>query len=126
MSVLEGSTTVQTRLVPFVIGDVEVQVQVEVVGPSGSRQVSATGGVAERSVAAFERVEDVIAAVAERVAGLVAGQARSGLAPDELTVAFGVSFSIEGGLVFAKGSAGSTIEVTLTYKNDISEPGGTS
>ena len=63
------------------------------------------------------RVEQVIAAVSERTAAVIAKQAESSLAPDEMTVAFGVSFSVEGGLVFAKGSAGSTIEVSLTYKN---------
>lgn len=108
----------QTRLQPFMIGDVEVQV--EAVVTPGSREVSTKhggDGVAERSAAAFERVEQVISAVSERTAAVIAEQAKSDLAPDEMTVAFGVSFSVEGGLVFAKGTAGSTIEVTLTYKN---------
>ncbi len=108
----------QTTLQPFTIGDVEVEVEA-VITPR-SQQVSTKHGgdaVAERSAAAFERVEQVIAAVSERTAAVIAKQAESSLAPDEMTVAFGVSFSVEGGLVFAKGSAGSTIEVSLTYKN---------
>lgn len=113
----------QTRLQPFMIGDVEVQV--EAVVTPGSQEVSTKHGgdaVVERSTAAFERVEQVISAVSERSAALIAEHAQSGLAPDEMTVAFGVSFSVEGGLVFAKGTAGSTIEVTLTYENR-SKPG---
>ena len=107
----------QTTLQPFTIGDVEVEVEA-VITPR-SQQVSTKHGgdaVAERSAAA-RAVEQVIAAVSERTAAVIAKQAESSLAPDEMTVAFGVSFSVEGGLVFAKGSAGSTIEVSLTYKN---------
>ena len=108
--------SMQTRLQPFKIGDIEVQVEA-VVTPRSHEVSTKHGGdaVTERSTAAFERVEQVIEAVSERTAAMIAEQVKSNLAPDETTVAFGVSFSVEGGLVFAK--AGSTIEVTLTYKN---------
>ena len=110
--------SMQTRLQPFKIGDIEVQVEA-VVTPRSHEVSTKHGGdaVTEGSTAAFERVEQVIEAVSERTAAMIAEQVKSNLAPDETTVAFGVSFSVEGGLVFAKGTAGSTIEVTLTYKN---------
>ena len=61
--------SMQTRLQPFKIGDIEVQVEA-VVTPRSHEVSTKHGGdaVTERSTAAFERVEQLIAAVSELTA----------------------------------------------------------
>lgn len=108
----------QGKLEPFRVGEVDVLIETVVV--PGSQPVSGrtkgANGVVERSIDALDQAGDVIRATAERVASLLDDARKEGIVPDEITVAFGVSFTVEGGIVLAKGSASSTLEVTLTYK----------
>jgi hypothetical protein len=81
---------------------------------SGEELVAATG-VAEKVAKAKETVETVVGSVTPALKA-VTGQLRK-LAPDEVTVEFGLVLGVEHGIVLAKGKGEVHFTVTLAWKD---------
>ncbi len=110
-----------TRLVPVRVGAVEVLV--EAVVPPGSEQTSgALGRAGEKIVDAFDAAQEVMTELGVKVAGSVAQMGARSVRPDEVAVAFGLSFASNGSVIVAGASASASLTVTITYKR----PEGTS
>lgn len=104
-----------TRLVPVQVG--QVQVMVEAVVPPGSEQTAGVLGKAgEKIVDAFDAAEGVMVELGVKVAGAVAEMGVRAVHPDEVSVAFGLSFASNGSVIVAGASASASLTVTITYK----------
>jgi hypothetical protein len=104
-------TDVAAFAVPVKFAGVDVLVQATPVSVVGAEPTSA----ASRVVDAYGRAEAAILGVAESVAGTIDRLVDSGRSPREITVEFGLSVSLEGDVLVAKGKTEATLAVTLTY-----------
>lgn len=88
---------------------------------SGSRAARATEAVLD----AFDTAGTAIESIAGKVATTMSSLGRKGVAPQELTVEFGLSFTASGGVIVAGVEAQAALRVTLTYpgsKPPLSQP----
>src|SRR4051812_30034362 len=97
-------------VVPVRFADVEVLVEVTETTVGGSEPVSATSHVVD----AYDKAESAILAVTKSVAGTISRLTDAARRPKELQVEFGLSVTVEGDVLIAKGKAGATLAVTLT------------
>jgi hypothetical protein len=112
-SVGESSVMTDTAafVVPVTFAGVDVLVQATPVEVVGAEPTSAATRVAD----AYGRAEAAILGVAESVAGTIDRLIDSGKSPKEVQVEFGLSVSLEGDVLVAKGKTEATLAVTLTY-----------
>ena len=104
-------------VVPVQVGGVQLLIETKpgvVVGSeptSGGRVARA----AEAVVDAFDTAGAAIEAIAGKVAATVTSLGQRAVAPRELTVEFGLSFTASGGVIVAGVEAQAALRVTLTY-----------
>jgi len=98
-------------VVPVRFGGVDVMVQATPVTVVGSEPTS----VASRVTDAYGRAEAAIMGIAESAAGTIDRLVHAGRKPKEVRVEFGLSVSLEGDVLVAKGKAGATLAVSLIY-----------
>jgi Trypsin-co-occurring domain 1 len=110
-----------TRLIPVRVGQVEVLVEA-VVPPGPEQTAGALGKAGEKVVEAFDAAQGVMVELGVKVAGAVAQMGARAAHPDEVAVAFGLSFASNGSVIVAGASASASLTVTITYKR----PEGTS
>ena len=105
------------RVVPMQVGGVELLVTtVGPVVPPGSEQTSGRAGkVTDAVVDAFDAAGAAIEAVAGKVAATVAALSAKAMAPEKVSVEFGLSFTASGGVILAGASAQASLKVTVTY-----------
>jgi len=98
-------------VVPVRFGAVDVMVHATPVTVVGSEPTSVGSRVAD----AYGRAEEAILGIAESTAGTIDRLVQAGKHPKEVRVEFGLSVSLEGDVLIAKGKAGATLAVSLTY-----------
>ena len=122
---VRGVVGVAERVVPMQVGGVELLVTtVGPVVPPGSEQTSGRAGkVTEAVVDAFDAAGAAIEAVAGKVAATVAALSAKAMAPEKVSVEFGLSFTASGGVIVAGASAQASLKVTVTYPGTSSQAG---
>jgi hypothetical protein len=102
-----------TRLLPATVGGVQVLVEAEV--PPGTELTASRAELAERAQDSFARAQAVIVAVAEETVTTMGELMARAAAPDQIEVTFGLKFSAEGGVIFAKAGGEVSLQVKLAY-----------
>jgi len=94
-------------------------VRVEVEEPAGQAPV-AVGRGDEVAVEARESFEEAMAGIGPIAEGILAQTTGLGTAPKEVEVSFGIKLSGKLGAILASTAAEAHIEVTLTWKSEVS------
>ena len=102
-----------TRLLPLVVNGVELQVEAEV--PPGTELTATPAELAGRASDMFVRAQSAIIALAEQTVASIGEMVKRAAAPDRVEVNFGLKFSAEGGVIFAKAAGEASLEVKLAY-----------
>jgi len=99
---------VQARLgsVPLVIEAIQLP---------GSEPTSGWHDVTARVSDAFEKAQEAISELASNLATTVKALEARGKQPDHLAIEFGLSFTVEGKLLFVASSADASLKVTISY-----------
>jgi hypothetical protein len=105
--------TMATRLLPTTVGGVEMLVEAEV--PPGTELTASPADLAERARETFARAQTVIVAVATETVTTIGRLVASAAAPDHIEVSFGLKFSAEGSVIFAKAGGEVSLLVKLAY-----------
>jgi hypothetical protein len=95
------------------------QVLVQVVPTEPGREIgwgaSRVGALADRLGEIREAIHEATQAIAESLSN---APVASGWSMTEMSASFGVSLSAEGGVIVTKATAGTTFEVTVTFRHD--------
>ena len=111
-------------MVPMQVGGVELLVQTVGEAPlvgselTSGRVDKVTGAVVD----AFDAAGVAIEAVAGKIAATVALLGAKALAPEKVSVEFGLSFTASGGVIVAGASAQASLKVTVSYAGGPSTP----
>jgi hypothetical protein len=104
------------------VGDVSLLVETSpAAGPALAPRVDAPVGQLEN---AFKNAQNAIAAIASSTVDAIRNAAEAAAHPDEVEVAFGLSFSAQGDVIVAGASGSATLQVTLIYNKGLSKPDG--
>ncbi|WP_311472499.1 CU044_2847 family protein [uncultured Actinomyces sp.] len=107
-------TGATTNIIPARIGQEDVLVEAVVV--PGTEKLSSRSRAVDRVQTMLDGAQSVIRSFAEETAGTVARIRQTVGSPDEVSVAFGLSFATTGDIIIASSTASASITVTLTYK----------
>jgi len=106
------------------VGGVELLVTTVVLPGSEQTSGARMAKAAEAVVDAFDTAGAAIEAVAGKVAATVAALSAKAMAPEKLSVEFGLSFTASGGVIVAGASAQASLKVTVTYPVPAAAPAG--
>jgi len=109
-----GVVGVAERVVPMQLGGVELLVTTVVLPGSEQTSGARMAKAAEAVVDAFDAAGAAIEAVAGKVAATVVSLSQRAVAPEKLSVEFGLSFTASGGVIVAGASAQASLKVTVT------------
>jgi len=99
--------------VPARLGDVSLVI--ETIQLPGSEPTAGLRDVTARISDAFEKAHEAISELADRLAATVKELEDRGKQPDHLGLEFGLSFTVEGNLLFVSSSADASLKVTISY-----------
>lgn len=99
--------------VPAHLGDVPLVI--EAIQLPGSEPTSGLRDVTTRVSDAFEKAHEAISELASKLAVTVKDLEDRGKQPDHLALEFGLSFTVEGNLLFVASSADASLKVTISY-----------
>lgn len=105
----------QKEVVPTVIGGQDVYIAVQRLPGSEPTSSSLRRVAGQKAAEALDHVQETIHSVAERFSHTVGELATQALAPESVSVEFGITIASEGNIVVFSGSAEASIAVTLTY-----------
>lgn len=105
------------------LGAVELLVTTVVLPGSEQTSGARIAKAAEAVVDAFDAAGAAIEAVAGKVAATVAALSAKAMAPEKVSVEFGLSFTASGGVIVAGASAQASLKVTVTYPGTSSQAG---
>jgi hypothetical protein len=104
------------------VGDVSLLVETSPEAASAlAPRVDAPVGQLEN---AFTNAQNAIAAIASSTVNAIRNAAEAAAHPDQIEVAFGLSFSAQGDVIVAGASGSATLQVTLCYQKALSKPDG--
>lgn len=98
---------------PARLGDVPLVI--ETTQLPGSEPTAGWRDVTARVSDAFEKAEEAISKLASNLGVTVKNLEARGKRPDQLAVEFGLSFTVEGNLLFVGSLADTSLKVTITY-----------
>jgi hypothetical protein len=113
---------VAERVVPMQVGGVELLVTTVVLPGSEQTSGARIAKAAEAVVDAFDTAGAAIEAVAGKVAATVVSLSTRAVAPEKVSVEFGLSFTASGGVIVAGASAQASLKVTVSYAGGPSTP----
>lgn len=102
------------RTIVMQVGGVDLLVETTPV--AGTEQTSALGKAAGAVAHAFDGAQSAIVGVATSVVSTIGQLGQQAVHPDEMSVKFGLKFSLQGNVIVAAGAGEATLEVELTYR----------
>jgi Trypsin-co-occurring domain 1 len=110
---MEPSSRQLRDYLPVRLGDVSLVI--ETIQLPGSEPTAGWRDVTSRVSDAFEKAQEAIVELASKLATTVSNLETSGKRPDHLALEFGLSFTVEGNLLFVASSADASLKVTISY-----------
>jgi hypothetical protein len=92
-----------------------VPLVIEAIQLPGSEPTSGWHDVTALVSDAFEKAQEAISELASKLATTVKTLEARGKRPDHLAIEFGLSFTVEGRLLFVASSADASLKVTISY-----------
>jgi hypothetical protein len=92
-----------------------VPLVIEAIQLPGSEPTSGLHDVTARVSDVFEKAQEAISELAGKLATTVKALEARGKRPDHLAIEFGLSFTVEGKLLFVASSADASLKVTISY-----------